>query len=162
VSGSPRAQFLHDVPVQLLAGASMRLQLAVAEGEVQTELARQASAEISRAVAALRVLIVDLSTPAVADSDLASALDEAGVSVEGELAGVSDEAAAALVSTARILLGAGALVHARRDADAIVLDADRPPAADAAALARLVVEDAGGQLEVRPDGAVAGIPATRE
>jgi hypothetical protein len=108
------------------------------------------------------VLIADLSAPAAAGSDLASALDETGVSVDGELAGVSDAAAAALVSTARILVGAGALVRARRDADAIVLDADRAPAADAAALVRLVVEDAGGRLEIRPDGAVAGIPATRE
>jgi hypothetical protein len=162
VSGSPQAQFIHDVPVQLLAGASMRLQLAVAEGEVETELARQASAEISRAVAALRVLIADLSAPVAAGPGLESALDETGVRIDGKLAGVSDEAAAAIVSAARILVGAGAIVRARRDAEAIVLDADRAPAVDAATLARLVVESAGGRLEIRPDGAVAGIPATRE
>jgi hypothetical protein len=162
VTGSPRAQFLHDVPVQLLAGASMRLQLAVAEGAVETELAREAAAEISRAVAALRVLIADLSAPVAAGSGVVSALDETGVSVEGDLDGVSDETAAAIVSAARILVGAGALVRVRREADAVVLDADRAPAPDAATLARLVVEDAGGRLEIRADGAVAGIPATRE
>jgi hypothetical protein len=162
VTESPHAQFLHDVPVQLLAGASMRLQVAVAEGEVEIELARQASAEISRAVAALRVLIADLSAPASAGSRVADALDQTGVLVEGELDGVSDEVATALTSAARIFVGSGALVRARRDADTIVLDADRAPRPDAATLARLVVEGAGGRLEVRADGAVAGIPAMRE
>jgi len=50
----------------------------------------------------------------------------------------------------------------RRNASDGAVGADLEPPVDAATLARLVVESAGGRLEIRPDGAVAGIPATRE